>query len=251
MRIAVAGGTGAVGRHVVEAARGAGHDAVVLSRSAAADVITGAGLDAALQGADAVIDVTNTTTLSAAKAVKFFETATRNLLDAESRAGVAHHVALSIVGIDAIDASYYAGKLAQERAVAAGAVPFTIARAAQFHEFAGQLLSGMSGPVAVVPKLLMRPVAAREVGAHLVRVAAGGAVGRASDLVGPRDEVLVDLARRQLAFDGVRRRVLGVRLPGAYWRGLASGSLRGGADAVQGEVTFDEWLGSEDHVRGE
>ncbi len=249
MRIAVAGGTGVVGRHVVEAARGAGHDAVVLSRSAGADVITGAGLDAALQGADAVIDVTNTTTLSAAKAVKFFETATRNLLDAESRAGVAHHVVMSIVGIDAIDASYYSGKLAQERAVSAGSVPFTIARAAQFHEFAGQVLSGMSGPVAVVPKLLMRPVAAREVGAHLVRVAEAGAVGRASDLVGPRDEVLVDLARRQLAFDGVRRRVLGVRLPGAYWRGLASGSLRGGADAVQGEVTFDEWLSGGDHLR--
>lgn len=251
MRIAVAGGTGVVGRHVVEAARAAGHEVVVLSRSFGADVITGAGLDAALQGADAVIDVTNTTTLSAAKAVKFFETATRNLLAAESRAGVTHHVVLSIVGIDAIDASYYAGKLAQERAVAAGSVPFTIARAAQFLEFAGQLLSGMSGPVAVMPKLLMRPVAAREVGEHLVRVAEAGAVGRARDLVGPRDEVLVDLARRQLAFDGVRRRVLGVRLPGAYGRGLASGALRGGADATQGRVTFDEWLGSEDHARGE
>lgn len=251
MRIAVAGGTGVVGRHVAEAARAAGHEVVVLSRSFGADVITGAGLDAALQGADAVIDVTNTTTLSAAKAVKFFETATRNLLAAESRAGVTHHVVLSIVGIGAIDASYYAGKLAQERAVAAGSVPFTIARAAQFHEFAGQLLSGMSGPVAVMPKLLMRPVAAREVGKHLVRVAEAGAVGRARDLVGPRDEVLVDLARRQLAFDGVRRRVLGVRLPGAYWRGLASGALRGGADALQGRVTFDEWLRGEDHARGE
>lgn len=248
MRIAVAGGTGVVGRHVAEAARGAGHDVVVLSRSAGADVITGAGLDAALQGVDAVIDVTNTTTLSAAKAVKFFETATRNLLAAENRAGVGHHVALSIVGIDDIDASYYAGKLAQERAVAAGALPFTIARAGQLHEFAGQLLSGMSGPVAVMPKLLMRPVAAREVGAHLVRVAEAGAVGRARDLVGPRDEVLADVARRQSAFDGVRRRVLEVRLPGAYGRGLASGSLRGGSDALQGDITFDEWLRGEDHA---
>ena len=251
MRIAVAGGTGVVGRHAVEAARAAGHDAVVLTRSAGADVITGDGLVDALRGTDAVIDVTNTTTLSAAKAVDFFETATRNLLQAEEAAGVGHHVALSIVGIDGIDASYYAGKLAQERAVAAGPVPFTIARAAQFHEFAGQLLSGMSGPVAVMPKLLMRPVAAREVGTHLVQVASGAAVGRARDLVGPRDEVLVDVARRQLAFDGVRQPVLGVRLPGAYGKGLASGSLRGGADALQGEITFDDWLGSEDHVRGE
>lgn len=240
-----------VGRHTVEAARAAGHEAVVISRASGADVLTGAGLAERLQGADAVIDVTNTSTLSAAKAIDFFETATRTLLTAESAAGVGHHVTLSIVGIDDIDASYYAGKLAQERAVAAGSVPFTIARAGQFHEFAGQLLSGMSGPVAVMPTLLMRPVAAREVGEHLVRVASGAATGRARDLVGPRDEVLVDLARRQLAFDGVRRPVLGVRLPGAYGRGLASGSLRGGADARQGAVTFDEWLGSEDHVRGE
>ncbi|WP_455903868.1 SDR family oxidoreductase [Microbacterium sp.] len=248
MRIAVAGGTGVVGRHAVEAARAAGHEVVVLSRSSGADVLTGAGLDERMQGADAVIDVTNTTTLSAAKAVKFFETATRTLLAAESRAGVTHHVALSIVGIDGIDASYYAGKLAQERAVAAGSVPFTIARACQFHEFAGQLLSRMSGPVAVLPKLLMRPVAAREVGEHLVRVAEGAPAGRASDLVGPRNEVLADVARRQLAFDGVRRRVLGVRLSGAYGRGLASGSLRGGADALQGRITFDGWLRGDDHL---
>jgi len=251
MRIAVAGGTGVVGGHVVEAGRAAGHEVVVLARSAGADVITGVGLSDALQGVDAVIDVTNTTTLSAAKAVAFFETATRNLLAAEEAAGVGHHVALSIVGIDGIDSSYYAGKLAQERAVAAGTVPFTIARAAQFHEFPGQLLSGMSGPIAVMPKLLMRPVAAREVGAHLVRVASGAAAGRARDLVGPRDEVLVDVARRQMAFDGVRRLVLGVRLPGAYGKGLASGSLRGDADALQGAITFDEWLRTEDHVRGE
>lgn len=248
MRIAVAGGTGVVGRHTVTAARDAGHDVVVLSRSAGVDVLTGVGLAGALQGVDAVIDVTNTTTLSAAKAIEFFETATRTLLAAEEAAGVGHHVALSIVGIDGIDASYYAGKLAQERAVAAGPVPFTVARAAQFHEFAGQLLSGMRGPVAVMPKLLMRPVAAREVGAHLVRVASGAPVGRARDLVGPRDEVLADAARRQLAFDGVRRWVLAVRLPGAYGRGLASGSLRGGADALQGEITFDEWLRSGDHT---
>ncbi|MFB4349944.1 SDR family oxidoreductase [Microbacterium sp. CR_7] len=248
MRIAVAGGTGVVGRYAVEAAQDAGHDVVVLARSRGVDVLTGVGLDAALHGVDAVIDASNSgTTLSAKKATAFFETATRNLLDAERRVGVGHHVALSIVGIDGIDASYYAGKLAQERAVAVGPVPFTIARAGQFHEFAGQVMSGMTGPIAVVPKLLMRPVAAREVGAHLVRVAEGGAVERARDLVGPRDEVLVDVARRQLAFEGRRRAVLEVRLPGAYGRGLASGSLRGDAGALRGRITFDEWLRSVDH----
>lgn len=247
MRIAVAGGTGTVGRHAVEAARAAGHEAVVLSRGSGVDVLTGAGLAGALAGADAVIDVTSIMTLSEKKARRFFETGTRNLLAAEQEAGVGHHVALSIVGIDGIDTAYYAAKLAQERAVAAGSVPFTIVRAAQFHEFAGQVLSQVPGPFAVAPRTLMRPVAAREVGAHLVRVVDGGAVGRAQDIVGPRDETLADVVRRQLAFDGIRRRVLDVKLPGAYGVGLASGALRGGPDARQGEITFDEWLRSDDH----
>ena len=250
MRIIVAGGTGLVGRHVVSAAAERGHDVSALSRRSGIDVLTGTGLEDALAGADAVVDVTNLTTLSAKKATAFFETATRNLLAAEAAAGVGHHVALSIVGIDGIDAMYYAGKLAQERAVEAGNVPFTIARAAQFHEFAGQLLAAMAGPVVVLPRALMRPVAAREVGAHLVSVAEGGPVRRAPDLVGPRDEELIDLGRRQLAFDGVRRLVLGLRFPGAYGRGLESGALRGGPEAVQGRITFDEWLHGPDHVRG-
>ncbi|BDZ40042.1 SDR family oxidoreductase [Microbacterium suwonense] len=249
MRIVVAGGTGTVGRHTVQAAHDAGHEVVVLSRASGADVQTGSGLDAALDRADAVIDVTNIMSLSAKRARAFFENGTRHLLAAEERAGVGHHVALSIVGIDDIDASYYAGKLAQERAVSAGTVPFTIARVSQFHEFAGQLLSGTRGPFALIPRAPVRPVAAREVGAHLVRVAEQGPQGRATDLVGPRDEDLAELARRQLAFDGIRRRVVEIRLPGAYGRGLASGSLRGGADAEHARIDFDQWLHSEDHVR--
>ncbi|WP_409047677.1 SDR family oxidoreductase [Microbacterium sp. HA-8] len=249
MRIAVAGGTGTVGRHVAEAARGAAHDVVLLTRRSGADVVTGEGLQVALDGVDAVIDVTNTFTLSAGRSRTFFGTATRNLMVAEKAKGVGHHVALSIVGIDGIDASYYAGKLAQERAVAAGDVPYTIARAAQFHEFAGQLLAASRGPIAVMPRTLMRPVAAREIGTHLVALAEAGPIGRAPDLVGPRDEELADLARRQLAFDGIRRRVLEVRLPGSYGRGLASGALRGGAGALRGTITFDDWLRSADHAR--
>jgi uncharacterized protein YbjT (DUF2867 family) len=246
MRIAVAGGTGTVGRHVVTAARGRGHEVVVLSRTGGVDVMTGDGLADRLSGVDAVIDVPNRSTLSAQAARTFFETGTRHLLAAERENGVRHHVALSIVGIDGIDASYYAGKLAQERAVAAGDVPYTIARAAQFHEFAGQLLSSMPGPVAILPTTLMRPVAAHEVGVHLVSVAEAGPRTRAVDLVGPREEELTELARRQLAHDGIRRRVWGLRFPGAYGRGLASGALRGAAPQLIGTMTFDEWLDSAD-----
>lgn len=242
MRVAVAGGTGRVGRHTVTAARAAGHDVVAISRSLGVDILTGAGLDGALDGVDAVIDVTSTAALSARAARSFFEAGTRRLLAAEAAAGVGHHVTLSVVGIDGIDSSHYAGKLAQERVVAAGDVPYTIARATQFHEFVGMMLAFTKGPLALVPHMLVRPVAAREVGEHLVRVAEREAAGRARDLVGPRDEELADLARREIAFDGLRRRVLGMRLPGSYGSGIASGVLRGKSDAEQGTVTFDEWL---------
>lgn len=247
MRIAVAGGTGTVGRHVVAAARGRGHEAVTLSRSSGVDVLTGVGLDSALDGCDALIDVVNTTTLSTGKAVAFFTAATRNLLAAEERVGVPHHVALSIVGIDAIDTSYYAGKLAQERLVVASTVPHTIARTAQFHEFAEQIaVQATIGPLTIAPRTLSRPVAAREVGEHLVAVAEAPPAGRAPDLVGPQDETLAGMIRKLYAHDGIRRRVLELRFPGAYGAGLASGSLRGGDPSQRiGEMMFDAWLGSD------
>lgn len=242
MRIAIGGATGTVGRKVAEAALSRGHDVVRLSRSHGVDVESGAGLAGALEGAQVVIDVTNTTALTARGSRRFFEASTRNLLAAGTRAGVDHHVVLSIVGIDGIDAGYYAGKLAQERAVAAASLPSTIVRATQFHEFAGQQLAAMRGPIAVLPRLLMRPVAASEVAAYLVEVAEGGPQTRATDLVGPRDEMLVDVARRQVRADGGRRRVVEVPLPGRMGRGMASGSLRGAQPRREGTVTFDQWL---------
>lgn len=243
------GGTGTVGRHVVAAARARGHTVVVLSRASGVDVTTGVGVPEALAGIETVIDATNLYASSTERVRRLFQEATDTLLQAEHRSGVGHHVVVSIVGIDGIDASYYAGKLAQERAVAAGAVPYTIARAAQFHEFAGQMLARTEGPIVVLPKALIRPVAAREVGEHLVRVAEGGPVGRASDLVGPRDERLAELARRQLAHDRARRTVIELRIPGVFGAGLASGVLRGAQPRLEGQITFAEWLTSEDHHR--
>ena len=139
MRIAIAGGTGTVGRPTVDAAHAAGHETVVLTRSSGVDLVSGEGLDAALDGVDAVVDLANITTLSADEATRFFSAATGNLVAAAQRAGVRHVVLLSIVGIDRMPHDYYAGKLAQERVVEASPVPWTIVRATQFHEFAGQL----------------------------------------------------------------------------------------------------------------
>ena len=171
MRIAVAGGTGWIGRLVVAAASGAGHEVAVVARSTGVDLTTGAGLDEALRGVDAVIDVVNRNTLREAEAVDFFTTTSRRLLDAGQRAGVGHHVLLSIVGIDRVGLGYYIGKLRQEEVVRDGPVPSTILRATQFFEFASQMLERSVGPVVAVPRMTSQPVAAREVAAELVRLA--------------------------------------------------------------------------------
>ena len=125
--------------------------------------------------------------------------------------------------------------------------PYTIARSSQFHEFVTQQLQSMPGPIALLPKCLMRPVAAREVGQHLVDIAEGKPLKRVTDLVGPRNEVLVDLARRQIAFDGLKKLVLEFPLPGVFGRGMASGDLRGMGETIVGKTTFDDWLESHDH----
>lgn len=247
MRIVIAGATGTVGRHVEHEAKRRGHDTVALSRASGQDVTTGAGLAEAMSGADAVIDVSNQSIMNAAKAKAFFTESTRNLQAGERAAGVGHHIVLSIVGIESVDAAYYAGKLAQEQAVTSGTVAWSILRATQFHEFVGQVLAqGSFGPVAVVPTMLVRPIAAREVAQRLIEIAENGPSGRVTDLVGPREETLLDLVRRQLRHDGVKRRSIGVSLPGKYWRGVASGALRGSAASTHGQLTFDQWLDSAD-----
>jgi len=242
-RIAIAGATGAVGRHVVETARGAGYETVAIARSAGVDLMTGAGLDAALDGADAVIDVSSIGALSAKASVAFFETATRNLLAAERSAGVAHHVALSIIGAVDGPSGYYAGKAAQERMLAASGDRWSVLRAAQFHEFAAQMArrGGIAGTV-VVPRMQSQPVSAAEVALELVEIAGGGPRGLAQDLAGPLPERMADLVRRYLRHNGSRRPVLEVRFPGPMGRVSANGGLLAGPTAKLGTQTFDEWL---------
>lgn len=152
MRIAVAGGTGTVGRHVVAIARERGHHVVSLSRTEGVDLVNGRGLDQALQDVETVIDVSGIQALSAKKAVDFFTNATQNLLAAEKTAGVTHHVALSIAGIDNADSGLYAGKLVQEDEVRHGGIPWTLLRSTQFHEFVPMSIKAASlGPWSSCP----------------------------------------------------------------------------------------------------
>lgn len=243
MRIAVAGGTGVVGSRVVDALRNGGHEAVVLSRAAGVDLTTGVGLDAAIEGADAIVDTANVSTLSADAAIRFFETATGNLAAAAARAGVSHLVLLSIVGIDRMPHDYYAGKLAQERVVQAAEVPWTILRATQFHEFARQLYdTAKLGPLHVAPRARVQPIAAREVGEHLARLATGPAQGRTADLAGPREERLDEMVKTFAHRTGRAGLIPSVSLPGAQMKGMRAGYALPGPGATLGTQTYAEWL---------
>jgi uncharacterized protein YbjT (DUF2867 family) len=243
MKVAVAGGTGTVGAHVVAALTAAGHEPTVLTRATGVDLTTGSGLDNALAGVHALVDATGPSSTATAASKAFFDTVNRNLLAAEQRAGVAHHVALSIVGAAEVNAGYYAGKRIQEDLVTASGDNWTILRATQFHEFAPLLVRTTAvGPLVIVPQMKCQPIAATEVGAELARIAVGGPRGILPDLGGPRIENMADMVRRYLTHSGDSRRVLQLSLPGRWWRSLRNGALIPGPGAQFGTETYEEWL---------
>jgi uncharacterized protein YbjT (DUF2867 family) len=243
MRVAVSGASGRIGQYTVAALTKSGHDAVSISRSSGVDAYTGTGLDDALAGVDAVVDVVNTPSQDEAEIVDFFGTTTANLLAAGERAGVKHHVLLSIVGLDHGQAvPHYAGKREQERRVSAGAVPWTIVRATQFHDFAAMVATWtLQDGTATIAPLLVQPIDQQEVGEMLADVAAGSPLRRTIDIAGPETQDLVDMARRSFAVRGEEVRLV------PTWRGVFDTSMAGevllpGADARLGKVTFDDWL---------
>lgn len=245
MKIAVAGGTGVVGSHVVAAAQAAGHEPVVLARSKGVDVITGAGLGEALAGVEAVIDVSNVISTRRKAAEQFFQTGTANLIEAGKGAGVRHHVVMSIVGIDLVDYGYYYGKRKQEEVALGSGAPVSILRATQFHEFPGQLMQRTKGPLVLMPKMKVQTIAASEVGAALVVLAAGPAVGRAPDIAGPEVRDLPDLARLLLNSRGTSKPMLTMSIPGKAGKAMASGALIPASDGPRGSLTFEQWLQQE------
>lgn len=244
VRIAVVGGTGLVGRYVAAAAAEAGHEPVVLARSRGVDITTGTGLDQALVGVGAVIDVSNVVTAGRRTSEAFFTAGTGQLLAAGQRAGVRHHVALSIVGVDRVGFGYYQGKRAQEELVLA-AEWGSVLRATQFHQFAQQVLARSRGPLALVPRMRIQPIGAQEVAVALVALAAGPPVGLAAELAGPEQHQLVDLARRLARARGQHRPILGVRLPGKAGRDMAAGGLLPTESGPRGKQTFEQWLATE------
>ena len=243
MKVAVAGGTGLTGRHVARSLTDAGHEPVLLARSRGVDLVTGDGLAGALAGVDAVVDVSNVTTIKREVSERFFTAATTHLRDAAADAGVGHYVLLSIVGVDRVDLPYYAGKRRQEQLLAVGTVPWTVLRTTQFHEFAGQVLARTRGRIAPVPAMPSRPVSVAEVADALVEAALADPLdGYATELAGPEVLRLDDMARRVLRRRGERRWVLPVRLPGRVGRQLRSGGALPDGEFREGKLTFADYL---------
>jgi len=243
----VAGGTGTVGAHVVDVLHERGHDPVVLARSTGVDLVTGNGVADALEGVDAVIDVVSTLTQAAQVAIDFFEATTRTLLDAEKASGVKHHVLLGIVGSQKSQYGYYLGKMAQERLVHAGEVPWTEVRATQFHEFSQQIYGiARIGPIVLAPTGRVQPIAAREAAEVLVELAVGAPTGLVAELAGPREESLSRMVRAAARATGKRAPVLAVPAPGPGGKAMRDGTLLPDPTlqppARLGRQTFDEWV---------
>jgi uncharacterized protein YbjT (DUF2867 family) len=246
--VAVVGGTGTLGALVVADLLGRGERVAVLSRRAEGvpagaehrrvDLTSGEGLDLALDGVSAVVDAAN----SQKGAKETLVGGTGRLLEAGARAGVANHVTISIVGIDLVPISYYRAKLAQEEALEAGAVPWTLLRATQFHQLVDSTFTAAARfgvrPTGVIK---VQPVDPAIVAARLVEAALAPPAGRLPDIGGPRVQTLSELSGAWAAARGKRRLPLRVPAWGKIGKSLAAGALCDERAAAAGE-DFEEWL---------
>lgn len=243
MRIAVAGGTGTVGRHVVACLARDGHEVRALSRHAPehpVELTTGAGLDAALAGCEVLVDASNG---PPTRARPILVEGSRRLLAAEQRAGVAHHVCVSIVGIEDVALAYYRVKVEQEGVVETGEIPWTIVRCTQFHDLIGALLAA-AGRWRVLPGVRARvqPVEVTEAAEAIASVASGPPRRTRVTVAGPEVHELRSLGRQWRDATGRRTLELPIPLPGKLGRALRDGRLTDAEPDVRGQVTFASWL---------
>ncbi|NJP92892.1 epimerase [Nonomuraea sp. FMUSA5-5] len=243
--VAVAGATGRLGRHVVDVLTEQGHRAVPMSRATGVDVITGEGLAAALAGADVIIDVASWHDSDQDAATEFFRTSARNLHECGQKAHAARIAMASIIGADKATAGFLAAKKVHEEVLLPGPLPVRVLRAAQFHEFVGQLLDWQQGDVAYVPALPTQLVACRAVAEELIALALAPeepAPGTPiPEIAGPRQEIMAEAARLLGARRGIK--VVGVDGAGMPDAELAAaGAFLPGPHAKLAGPTFQDWL---------
>jgi uncharacterized protein YbjT (DUF2867 family) len=242
MKIAVVGGTGLIGSQVVKILNASGHQAVPYSPSTGLDLLSGQGLPEALNGADVVVNLTNSPTFDHAS-LPFFQQTMGNLLAAADTAGVGHAAILSIVGADQVPGLvYYRAKVLQENLLKAGPVPYSIVRATQFFEFMDWVLSETADENTVrLPTTLIQPIASADAAQEVAEVSVGPPLQGTRNIAGPDVFALDELGRIALAAHGDHRTVITDNSAGML--AAASGdALLAGDGAVIAKTTYREWL---------
>jgi uncharacterized protein YbjT (DUF2867 family) len=248
MRIAVAGATGRLGRHLVEVLEERGHRVVPISRTHGIDLVSAVGLEDALSGVDVILDAATWPTPDRDEATSFFITASRNLHEAGQAAGVGRMLVVSIIGIDEMKGDYQQAKAEHERVSLSGPIPTRVVRAAQFHEFVAQMVDwSTQGDVASVPNMKTQLVAARSVAEAMANLVTAPnwsrQEGPAPEVAGPRPEKLVDAATLLAARRGRPARVEEVVNPDdPDADAMANGVLLPGPGAILAGPTFASWL---------
>ena len=243
MKIVVIGGTGLIGSKVVRKVRESGFEAVAASPDSGVNTITGEGLAEVLARASVVVDVSNSPSFEDAAVLAFFETSTRNLLAAESAVGVRHHVALSVVGTERLtESGYFRAKIAQEKLIERGSIPYSIVHATQFFEFMkGIADAATEGDTVRLAPVLIQPMAAEDVATAVARVAVGPPVNGIIEVAGPEQFRLHELVRRYLSARDDRRSVIAD--PSARYFGAALGERTLVPDhASLGQTGIEDWL---------
>jgi uncharacterized protein YbjT (DUF2867 family) len=245
VKLVIIGGTGLIGSKLVTTLRKQGHEAVAASPHTGVNTLNGEGLADVLQGASVVVDVSNPPSFEEVVAMNFFTTSTHNLLSCDAAAGVKHHVALSVVGIERLPGyGYFRAKMAQEKLIQESSIPYSIVRATQFFEFVTQIAaSATDGNIVRLPPVLIQPMAADDVARAVGKVAVGTPANGIIEIAGPEAFRLDELIRQGLSARHDPREV--VTDPQArYFGGIASErTLVPGDGAQLGEIRFQEWLG--------
>ncbi|KVT58173.1 NmrA family transcriptional regulator [Burkholderia ubonensis] len=244
MKIVVIGGSGLIGSRVVTLLGEAGHQVLAASPRTGVNTITGEGLTDALTDADVVVDVANAPSWEPQAVLDFFRTSARNLGKAEVAAGVRHHVALSIVGCDRMpENGYFAAKVAQEQAIEAAGVPYTIVRATQFMEFIGGIAdSGTEGGTVRIGDGLFQPIAAEDVAVLLAQIALAGPLNGTVEIAGPDRAPFAEIVARYLKSVGDARAVVTDRDARYYGGRVEETSLVPLGPAQLGRIGLDQWL---------
>ena len=245
MKIVVLGGTGLIGSKVVNLLRARGHEVAAASPSKGVNSITGEGLTEALTGSQVVVDVTNSPSFEDKAVLEFFETSTRNVLAAEAKTGVRHHVALSIVGSERLPASgYLRAKVAQEKLIKASPIPYTIVRATQFFEFVGRIAdSATTGQTVHLPSALFQPIFSDDLAAAVARIALAKALNGIIEMAGPDALPFDEVVRQYLVAHHDPRAVVTDEQACYFGTTLEERSLVPGENALLGSGHFADWLG--------